>query len=188
MSLREMTWQQICISIGSLTIAHSKDHQGQVKRKETRRKRRYTVLSCVGADAHVFVLEVLEQLELTVCALCEHRCAERLHDLLDCDILVGKLIPGRAVAKGTVSVGCAGSVGTSKGAYQTRPKAPMPTGWRSEYLREIGSVLRWLSASNVWSLPGGDLECGAKDLGAYELSHGEYVILLDDMFEGDEKK
>lgn len=139
---------------------------------------RYTeVLSCAGAGAHIFVLEVLEQLEFTVCALCEHRCAERLHDLLDCDILVGKLIPGRAVAKGTVSVGCAGSVETSKGAYQTRPKAPMPTGWRSEYLRANRvSDAMVISFKCMVSLPGGDLECGAKDLGAYELGHGEYVI------------
>jgi hypothetical protein len=38
------------------------------------------------------------------------------------------------------------------------------------------------------SLPRGDLECGAKDLGAYELGHGEYVIFLDERFEGEEKK
>lgn len=95
----------------------------------------------------VFVLEVLEQLELTVCALCEHRCAERLHDLLDCDILVGKLIPGRT--------------NEAKSSHANR--------------LEIG-VSR------------GDLECGAKDLGAYELGHGEYVIFLDERFEGEEKK
>jgi hypothetical protein len=47
---------------------------------------------------------MLEELELTVCALGEHRCAERLHDLLDGDILVGELIPGRAVARGSKSV------------------------------------------------------------------------------------
>jgi hypothetical protein len=38
------------------------------------------------------------------------------------------------------------------------------------------------------SLPRGDLECGAKDLGAYELGHDEYVIFLDERFEGEEKK
>jgi len=44
----------------------------------------------------VFMLKVLEQLELTVCTFGEHRCTERLHDLLDGDILVGELIPSRA--------------------------------------------------------------------------------------------
>lgn len=47
--------------------------------------------------AHVFVLQVLEQLELTVRALGEHRSAEGLHDLLDGDILAGKLISGGTV-------------------------------------------------------------------------------------------
>lgn len=46
---------------------------------------------------HIFVLQVLEQLQLTVCPLREHRCAKRLHDLLDGDILTGKLILGRAI-------------------------------------------------------------------------------------------
>jgi hypothetical protein len=91
--------------------------------------------------AHVFVLEVLEQLELTVCALGEHWSAEGLHDLLDGDILAGKLISGGTV-EGTLSQlllletrsgARARTVGRE--THQTRPKAPMPTGWRSEYLR-----------------------------------------------------
>jgi hypothetical protein len=52
---------------------------------------------------HVFVLEMLEQLELSVCALREDGSAEGLHDLLDCDILVGELIAGRAVEKFGIS-------------------------------------------------------------------------------------
>lgn len=88
-----------------------------------------------------------------------------------------------------MSVGGAGSVGTSKRTYQTRPKAPMPTGWRSEYLRANRvSNVTVVSFKCMASLPRGDLECGAKDLGAYELGHGEYVIFLDERFEGEEKK
>ena len=41
---------------------------------------------------NVFVPQVLEELELTVCALGENGRAEGLHDLLDCDILVGELV------------------------------------------------------------------------------------------------
>lgn len=47
--------------------------------------------------AHVLMLKVLEQLELTICTLGEHRGAEGLHDLLDGDILVGELISGGTV-------------------------------------------------------------------------------------------
>ena len=94
----------------------------------------YAGLSYGGAGAHVFMLKVLEQLELTVCTFGEHRCAERLHDLLDGNILVGELIPGRAVVRNRSVFGCRDRrIGWT---YQTRPKAPMPTGWRSEYLRK----------------------------------------------------
>lgn len=61
------------------------------------------VRNCIGAATriaawtNIFVLQVLQQLELSVCPLCQHRCAEGLHNLLDGDILVCKLIPRRAV-------------------------------------------------------------------------------------------
>jgi len=51
---------------------------------------------CEQSVTHVLVLQVLEQLELSVCALRQNRCAERLHDLLDGNILVGELIAGGA--------------------------------------------------------------------------------------------
>jgi hypothetical protein len=88
----------------------------------------YAGLSYGGAGAHVF------ELKLTVCALGEHGCAEGLHDLLDSDILVGELISSRAVARDGSVIGRRGSAKVGR-TYQTRPKAPMPTGWRSEYLR-----------------------------------------------------
>lgn len=44
----------------------------------------------------IFVSEMLEQLQLTVRPLSEHRRAEGLHDLLDGDILVGELVSRRA--------------------------------------------------------------------------------------------
>lgn len=49
------------------------------------------------------MLEMLEQLQLSVCPLGEHGGAERLHDLLDSDILVGELVPRRAVSPEQVS-------------------------------------------------------------------------------------
>lgn len=45
----------------------------------------------------ILVSEVLEELELTVCALGQDGGAEGLHDLLDGDILVCQLIAGGAV-------------------------------------------------------------------------------------------
>lgn len=45
----------------------------------------------------VLVLQVLEQLQLAICPLGEHRGAEGLHDFLDGDILVRELVLGGAV-------------------------------------------------------------------------------------------
>ena len=42
--------------------------------------------------AHIFVSEVLQELQLSVCALGQDWSAERLHDLLDSHGLVGELI------------------------------------------------------------------------------------------------
>jgi hypothetical protein len=90
----------------------------------------------IGAGrTDILVLQVLQQLQLSICPLREHRCAEGLHDLLDGNILVGELVSG-----GAAIVNPSASDPNPKGgaecsmAYQTRPKAPMPTGWRSEYL------------------------------------------------------
>jgi hypothetical protein len=80
---------------------------------------------------------MLEQLELAVCALGKDRCAEGLHDLLDGNILVGELITGRTVGiKVSDRLLLADFVWPGKGrlTYQTSPKAPIPTGCRSEYL------------------------------------------------------
>lgn len=49
-----------------------------------------------GGVTCVLVLEVLEQLEFSVCPLCKHGSAEGLHDLLDCDRLPSELILRRA--------------------------------------------------------------------------------------------
>lgn len=47
--------------------------------------------------------QVLEQLELTVCSLGENGSAEGLHNLLDGNILVGKLVTGGAASGKDVS-------------------------------------------------------------------------------------
>jgi hypothetical protein len=38
-----------------------------------------------GANPYVLMAQMLEELQLTVCALGQDRSAEWLHDLLDCD-------------------------------------------------------------------------------------------------------
>jgi len=56
-------------------------------------------------------------------------------------------------------------------AYQTRPKAPMPTGWRSEYL--LPSQIQNRTSCRVDGfLPRRDLKRRSKDLGAHEFGHG----------------
>ena len=47
-------------------------------------------------ETHVFMAQVLEQLELSVSPFRQNRCAERLHDLLDSDGLASQLIARRA--------------------------------------------------------------------------------------------
>jgi hypothetical protein len=84
--------------------------------------------------AHILVSKMLEKLQLAVCALRQHRSAEWLHDLLDGHGLAGELILGRAA----LSSVC-GSVYIAGQTYQTRPKAPMPTGCRSVYLCDVSS-------------------------------------------------
>lgn len=51
-------------------------------------------------SAYIFVSEMLEQLQLAVRPLSEHRRAKGLHDLLDGDILVGELVSRRAIWRG----------------------------------------------------------------------------------------
>lgn len=49
----------------------------------------------VAQGYNVLVPEMLEKLEFPVCSLCENRCGEGLHDLLDSDRLLSQLILGR---------------------------------------------------------------------------------------------
>lgn len=105
---------------------------------------RTTVSECdanaTGAElveAYILVLEMLEQLELTIRSFGEYGRAEGLHYLFNGDILVRKLVASGTAWAGSAQKGCGASEGKSmerRGTYQTRPKAPMPTGWRSEYL------------------------------------------------------
>ena len=71
----------------------------------------------------VLVSQVLQQLQLSVCSLSQDRSAERLHDLLDCDILVGELVLGGTAERCEVSIvlyHCAYRVGAHWGS-QRRP-------------------------------------------------------------------
>jgi len=46
---------------------------------------------------HILMLQMLQQLQFSVCSLGQDGCAERLHDLLDCDILSRETIFSRAM-------------------------------------------------------------------------------------------
>jgi len=116
MSLSEMTWIKIQHAVG-------------------------LIQPTLPGGTDILVSEMLQQLEFSVRALGQDRGAEGLHDLLDGHILTGELIFGRAeaspgaVSKPGLRLRCWGHQGAGEGGpYQTRPKAPMPTGWRSEYL------------------------------------------------------
>jgi hypothetical protein len=54
---------------------------------------------CADGGTNILVLEMLQQLQFSVCPLCQDRSAERLHDLLDGNILVGELIPCGTVSR-----------------------------------------------------------------------------------------
>lgn len=129
------------------------------------------ILLLQGMRMYIFMPQVLEQLELSVGPLGQDGRAERLHDLLDGDGLVCQLVFGGA-AVSTVSLADMAMTWKSWDIYQTSPKAPMPTGCRSEYLRQ--SVISTLHlVCRIVDAPGGDLEGGAEYLGAHELRHGE---------------
>jgi hypothetical protein len=124
--------------------------------------------------AYILVAEVLEQLQLSVGSLSEDRCAEGLHDLLDGDILVRELVAGRATSiQQSAPARHPGS--RHRATYQTRPKAPMPTGWRSEYLLHSRNVSQGSGGCVVagCTIPGGDLEGRPEDLGADKLGHDD---------------
>lgn len=63
----------------------------------------YQMVAGEAESTNVFMLEVFEQLELSVGTFGQNRSAERLHDFLDSDILVRELIAGRAIVRDQVS-------------------------------------------------------------------------------------
>ncbi len=80
MSLSEMTWQK-CSRLVSVRAS----------------VRQWGAEAGASGKPYILVLEVLEELELTVGPLGKDWCAERLHDLFDGDILACELVSGRAV-------------------------------------------------------------------------------------------
>lgn len=96
---------------------------------------------------------MLKQLQFAIRPFSEHRRAEGLHNLLDSNILVGELVSRRAIFGGggegpQISMDASHSRQKRREAqemrktHQTRPNAPMPTGWRSEYLHEWDQLQR----------------------------------------------
>jgi len=84
---------------------------------------------------YILMAQMFEKFQFTIRPLRQYRGAERFHDLLDRNRLSGKLILSRAVESAAVRM-CDDGDGDGGGSatYQTRPKAPIPTGWRSVYL------------------------------------------------------
>ena len=76
--------------------------------------------------------------------------------------------------------------------HHTSPKAPMPTGCRSEYLSwllahvvlvvsaflAVLAVLSGTRETLFLSIPARDLKGGAEDLGSHEFCHGDGVLGL----------
>lgn len=102
----------------------------------TKSASRRSILS--NSYTHILVLQVLQQLQLSVGSFRQHGSTERLHDLLDRDILTGEVVFGRATNGIRVSSHGAQQnqyhQNEGRNAHQTSPNAPIPTGWRSEYL------------------------------------------------------
>lgn len=109
--------------------------------------------------------EVLEQFQLSVSTLREDGGAERFHYFLDCDGLTRELVFGRAINPISVS----SSTGACMILYQTRPKAPMPTGCKSVYLSSCQQLQDCIP--NNLGIPACDLEGGPEDLSTHELRH-----------------
>lgn len=53
-----------------------------------------------GSMTDILVPQMLEQLQLSIRALAQHRRAKGFHDLLDCDGLVGEVVFGGACGIG----------------------------------------------------------------------------------------
>lgn len=97
-----------------------------------------------GGRTHVLVADVLQQLQLPVGPLAQHRCRERLHDLLDGDGGVGELIFGRTggeregVKERNSSARARGQAKRrERGTNQTRPKAPIPVSGKKKHQRRF---------------------------------------------------
>ena len=60
-----------------------------------------------GAVSYVLMAQMLEKLQLAVCALGQNGCAEGLHDLLDCDGRRGELILCGTVCSVSLEFTCA---------------------------------------------------------------------------------
>ena len=114
--------------------------------------------------------KVLEKFQFSVCSFGQYRRTERLHYFLDSNRLTGELVFGRA-RNGIGQLIQRKRIMLPVCSHQTRPKAPIPTGWRSVYLRGCQRTAFATEQGCVNPLPAGDLEGGAEYLGTHELGH-----------------
>jgi hypothetical protein len=102
----------------------------------------YSVAAVAGPKTHILMLQVLQELQFAVCSLGQDWRAERLHNLLHSDALVGEVIFGGAVHKNAhQSAPCINTSRSpiagekvnivpnqAKGAHSNRLKVRVPAG------------------------------------------------------------
>jgi hypothetical protein len=136
---------------------------------------------------HILMLQMLQELQFSVCSLGQNRGAERLHNLLYSDILVGELIFGGAIQK-RASISNLHQQPSrppkhrkrvnivpnqAKGAHSNRLEIRVPARQKVSIAVAKGErPFMWRSSRRgVPRVPGCDFEGGAEDLGSYEFRH-----------------
>ena len=126
-------------------------------------------ISALSAAAYVLMLEVLQQLQLSVCSLRQDRRAEGFHDLLHRNRLSGELVLRRAVR--TLSEPTLPIIAAVPLTRRARRLPCRPAAGQCIYR----AISMFVSSSElgvgVGLAPACDFEGGAEDLSAHELRH-----------------
>ena len=120
---------------------------------------------------YILMLQVLQKLQFSVCSLRQDGGTERLHDLLNRNILASQLILGGAAQthqySPTTPIARRGTLpNETEGSHPNRLEIRIPT--PRSVLRRERVVCHRVNPS----VPGCNLEGGAEDLRAYEFRHG----------------
>lgn len=115
--------------------------------------------------------EVLQQLQLSVGAFGQDRSAEGLHDLLNGDWLAGQLVAGGARWRG-IAVSKESGVGAFKETLPDQAKGAHAHRLQIRVPRNHVSIITSPRRATELSIPAGNLEGGAEDLGPHKFRHG----------------